>query len=145
VGRASDALVDSQYSIKVLAMAGTWVALRFTSTIDDCYGEEVEKAFDARTGRSYRFYESGLSGDQEICGEGNPNPYSVGRVLLNSFGQLAIALETLTTRHIVGVEPNGAKRRLDSAPAAQIPLASLTLEGHEVRWLDAEGARTASL
>jgi hypothetical protein len=144
-GSAYDEMVDSQYSIVVVAVAGTWVALHLTDGIDACYGEETEKVFDARTGRSYRFYESGFSQDQEICGEGNPNSYTIDRVLLNRFGQLVLSLSDGTTRRIVGIGSSGARRVLDSGAEAQIPPAALQLNGHSVEWVDAGSLRSASL
>jgi hypothetical protein len=131
------------YSIRVLAVSGTWVAIAYRSLVDAHGSEEIDKVSDARSGRSYRFFEAGIpegpgfemleTGDGEI-----------ERVVLNRFGQLAFALNLGVTQ-IYGVEANGAKRLLDSAPKTQIPLASLMIMGHAVRWLDAGVARSAVL
>jgi hypothetical protein len=143
-GVASDALGESQYSIIVLAVAGSWVALEFTNMVDPIADEHIAKAFNAASGRSYRFSEGG-----EVLEPMEDDPYAEGneRVLLNSFGQLALVVDggAVNTRKIVGVEPSGERRVLDSGPPAQIPPASLTLKGHTVQWVDAGSTRTATL
>jgi hypothetical protein len=66
-------------------------------------------------------------------------------VVINKFGQLALALANYDTVQIVGFGSGGARRLLDSGPQAQIPSASLRLEGHTARWLDAGAPRSAAL
>jgi hypothetical protein len=70
---------------------------------------------------------------------------SVERIVLNGSGQLAVALIEEHKCRIVGIEPSGARRVLDSAPEAQIPPASLKLHGHVVQWVDAGSTRSATL
>lgn len=142
-GSAYDATVQRLYSIKVIASAGTWVALDFTSVVDFHGSEEADEVFDARSGRSYRFLEAALPegpGFEDI-----PAPAAVGSVVLNRFGQLALALLEEGKCRILGIEPSGARRVLDSGAVAQIAPSSLKLAGHTVQWVDAGSARSATL
>lgn len=143
-GIASDALHEWNYSVAVLAVAGSWVALEFTSMVDPISDEHVSKVFDAARGKSYRFSEGG-----QLLEPMEEDPYAEGdeRVLLNSFGQLALVVDggVPSARKIVGIESSGRRRVLDSGPPAQIPSASLTLTGHTVQWVDAGSIRTAIL
>jgi hypothetical protein len=143
-GYAYDATVAGNYSIRIVAVAGSWLALDAMSTIDNHTSEEVGKVFDARSGKAYRYFEAASPegpGFEDIPSSGD----SLGRVLLNRFGQLALALLGEGTNRIVGIEPNGARRTLDTGPQAQLPAASLKLEGRTVRWIDAGVARRATL
>lgn len=143
-GYAYDATIGGIYSIRIVAVAGSWVALDAMSTIDYHTSEEVAKVFDARSGRAYRYFQAAFPegpGFEDIPSSGA----SVGRVLLNRFGQLALALLEEGKSQIVGIEPNGVRRTLDSGPQAQLPAASLKLEGHTVQWIDADVARRATL
>ena len=72
-------------------------------------------------------------------------PAAVGRALLNRFGQLALLLLEEGTSRIVGIEPSGSRRTLDSGPQAQLPPASLKLQGHTVGWIHGGVARQAAL
>jgi hypothetical protein len=132
------------YSIQVLAVSGTWVAIAYRSLVDAHGSEEIEKVSDGRSGRSYRFFEAGIPEGPGLemveTGDG-----VVERVVLNRFGQLAFALNLGIITQIFGVEANGAKRLLGSAPTTQIPLASLKIVGHTVEWLDAGAADSAVL
>lgn len=143
-GSASDALRESGYSIAVLAVAGRWVALEFTSTVDPIADEHIAKVVNAADGKSYRFSEGG-----EVLEPMEYNPYAESdvRVLLNSSGQLALIVDGggANTRKVVGVEPSGQRHVLDTGPPAQIPAASLTLQGHNVTWVDDGSTRTATL
>lgn len=95
---------------------------------------------------------SGSSGG--FFAEGFPEPsleaevpqlrFSLQRVVINKFGQLALAVANYDTVQIIGFGSGGAQRLLDSGPQAQIPSASLRLEGHTVHWLDAGAPRSAS-
>jgi hypothetical protein len=143
-GYAYDATIAGNYSIRIAAVAGSWLALDAMSTIDPHTSEEVGKVFDASSGRAYRYFQAASPegpGFEDIPSSGD----SVGRVLLNRFGQLALALLGEGTSRIVGIEPSGARRSLDTGPQAQLPAASLRLEGHTVRWIDAGVARRAKL
>jgi hypothetical protein len=143
-GSAYDATVTGSYSVRIAASAGTWVVLDASNTIDFHGSEEVEKAFDARSGASYRVYEASNPegpGFEEIPSDSA----SLERLLLNRFGQLALVLSEGGNSQIVGVEPNGRRRVLDSAPSAQLPSAALKLEGHTVEWIKAGSARSATL
>jgi hypothetical protein len=143
-GSAYDATITGSYSVQIAATAGTWVVLDVSNTIDFHGSEEVEKVFDARSGASYRFYEA--SNPQGPGFEDVPSDSaSLERLLLNRFGQLALVLSEGGNSRIVGVEPNGRRRVLDSAPSAQLPLAALKLEGHTVEWINAGSARSATL
>jgi hypothetical protein len=132
------------YSIQVLAATGTWVAIAYRSVVDAHVSEVIEKVSDARSGRSYRFFEAGIPEGPGFEGV-ETGDGEVERVVLNRFGQLAFALNLGLTTQILGVETNGAKRLLDTAPTSRIPLASLMIVGHTVRWLDAGVARRAVL
>ena len=143
-GYAYDATVGGTYSVSIVAGAGSWLALDVRSTIDFHTSEEVAKVFDARSGRSYRYYEAGFPegpGFEDIPSQGA----TVGRVLLNRFGQLALALLEEGTCRVVGIEPSGTRRTLDSGPQAQLPAASLKLEGHTLVWIHGGIARRATL
>lgn len=143
-GSAYDATVTGSYSVQIAATAGTWVVLDVSNTIDFHGSEEVEKAFDARSGASYRVYEASNPqgpGFEEIPSDSA----SLERLLLNRFGQLALVLSEGGNSQIVGVEPNGRRRVLDSAPSAQLPSAALKLDGHTVEWMKAGSARSATL
>jgi hypothetical protein len=143
-GSAYDNTVQHDYSIGVIASAGTWVAVSYRSVVDFHGTELVEKVFDARSGRSYRFFEAGIpegQGFEEVPAEGDwPE-----RILINRFGELAVALAGPGTTEILAVRSNGRSRVLDNAPAAQIPLASLTLHGHLAAWTDAGAPRSATI
>jgi hypothetical protein len=131
--------------VSLAASAGQWVALRFVGSLGIA-SLEVGKAVNARTGQKFTYWHSGM-------GPSNGEPDEVLESLqLNELGQLAYAVgvgttgtPTPTTRKIVGVETGGRRKTLDSAPAAQIPSASLKLSGSAVQWLDAGTARSASL
>jgi hypothetical protein len=143
-GSAYDSTVDSLYAIKVLAVAGTWLELEFHSQIDPQISEEIEEVFDAKTGRSYRFFQTAIPEGPALEGTGEDVAVPA-RSLLNRFGQLALALVDGKSTSIVGIEPSGARRVLDSGPESQIPPSSLTLQGHTVQWLDGGTMRSATL
>jgi hypothetical protein len=149
-GYAYNAVADGEshlsygYAVKLLAVAGTWVAISYTSTIDFHGSEEVDKTFNAANGRSYRFFETGIPEGQGFEGIG-PISGEVEHIQLGRSGQIAFALLEERRTQIIGIEPSGARRVLDSAPGAQISVSSLTLEGHTVRWLDAGEPRSATL
>ncbi len=130
----------SGYSVAVSAFAGTWAAIDYRSTVDFHGGEDVLQVTDARSGRAYRIWSEGARFEYQPTAELRPT-----RVLLNRFGQAAVALAKAGTTEIVGFEPDGAARVLDSAPAAQIPVGSLTLTDHDVAWIDSSVRRSASL
>jgi hypothetical protein len=136
--------IAPNYSIRVLAVSGTWVAIAYKSLVDAHGSEEILKVSDARSGASYRFFEAGIPEGPGFEGT-SPSEGEVERVVLNPFGQLAFALGKEGTIQIVGVRRGGARRVLDTAPKAQIPLASLMIAGHTVKWLDATVARNAVL
>jgi hypothetical protein len=143
-GSAYDATITGAYSVEIAATAGAWVVLDASNTIDFHGSEEVEKVFNARSGASYRFYEA--SNPQGPGFEDIPSETpSLERLLLNRFGQLALLLSEGNNSQIVGVESNGRRRVLDSAPSAQLPSAALKLEGHTVEWINAGSARSATL
>lgn len=142
-GSAYDATIQGLYSIKVIALAGTWVALEFTSVIDFHGSEISDEVFDAKSGRSYRFFEAAVPegpGFEDI-----PATAVLGSFVLNRFGQLALALTNEGKAQIVGIEPSGRRRVLDSGPASQLPPASLQLKGHTVQWVDAGITHSATL
>ncbi|HEY7932638.1 MAG TPA: hypothetical protein VID48_02330 [Solirubrobacteraceae bacterium] len=142
-GSAYDATVQRLYSIKVIALAGTWVALDFTSVVDFHGSEETDEVFDAKSGRSYRFFEAALPEGPGF--EGIPASAVLGRFVLNRFGQLVLALIQDGRCRIVGIQPSGARRVLDSGPEALIPSASLKLQGHTVQWVHAGSTRSTTL
>lgn len=149
-GSAYDAVAGGEpifgfaYTIDILAVAGPWVAISYTSTIDYHGREEIDKTFNAANGKSYRFFETGIPEGEGFEGIA-PISGQAEHVQLNRSGQLALALVREGTTEIIGVEANGTQRVLDSAPSTQIPVASITLEGHTVRWVDSGGARSAPL
>jgi hypothetical protein len=142
-GSAYDATIQGLYSIKVIELAGTWVALEFTSVIDFHGSEISDEVFDAKSGRSYRFFEAAVPegpGFEDI-----PATAVLGSFVLNRFGQLALALTNEGKTQIVGIEPSGRRRVLDSGPASQLPPASLQLKGHTVQWVDAGITHSATI
>jgi hypothetical protein len=150
-GAAYDAIADGEprdgtgfaYSVDVVADAGSWVAMSFTSTVDFHGRVLVEKVIDARSGRSYRFFETGLPEGPGF--EEGPIGGQLERVQLNRVGELAFALITDGRTEIVAVSAGGVQQTLDSAPSAQIPTASLVLAGNTIRWVDGGATRSASL
>jgi hypothetical protein len=129
----------SEYSIKVAAKAGSWVALEFDSVLG-VPGEEVGKAFNAANGKSYRYwhYETDpMAKPEEVR--------TLDRVLLNRFGGVALAERKGNTERIVGIEPNGTRHVLDSGPSTQIAPGSLKLAGTKAEWVDGGTTRSASI
>jgi hypothetical protein len=143
-GVAFDETIQSGYSINVVALAGTWIAMSFRNVVDFHGGEEIDKVCDARSGRTYRYFEAGIP-EGPGFEEAPDTSGAVERVRLNRFGQLALALVREGTTEVRGFEPDGARRLLDSARLAQLSPNSLTLQGHTVSWVDAGAARSATL
>ncbi len=143
LGVASDDTSSSAYEVTVLAHAGMWLALDFRNQIGSHTFEEIGKVCQAASGRCYRFFAEGFP-EPSLEAEVPQMRFSLQRVVLNKFGQLALALTNYDTVQIVGFGSGGARRLLDSGPQAQIPPASLRLEGHTVRWLDAGAPRGAA-
>ncbi len=142
-GSAHDATVSGLYSISVIAHAGSWIALDFVSRVDPDSSEEIEKVCDARSGRSYRFFEAGVL---EVPGfESREGESTIERLALNRFGQLALVLSQGAAVRIVAYGPSGVSRTLDTGSPAQIPPSSMKLDGHTVSWTDAGVARSATL
>jgi hypothetical protein len=143
LGVASDDTSSSAYEVTVLARAGMWLALDFRNQIGSHTFEEIGKACQAASGRCYRFFAEGFP-EPSLEAEVQQLRFSLQRVVINEFGQLALALANYDTVQIVGFGSGGARLLLDSGPQAQIPSASLRLEGHTVSWLDAGTPRSAS-
>lgn len=143
VGTAHDETGASLYSVSVIATVGMWMALDFHNQVDPQISEDVDKAFDAGNGRSYRFFEEGIPEGPAL--EGTGAGVELARTVLNRYGQLGLALVDAHRCRIVGVEPSGRRRLLDSGPPTQIPPGSLTLHGHTVGWTDAGVERSATL
>jgi hypothetical protein len=143
LGVAGDDTGSSAYAVTVLGVAGRWLALDFRNQIGAHTFEEIGKACQVASGRCYRFYAEGFP-EPSLEAEVPQLRYSLQRVVINKFGQLAVALANYDTVQIVGFGSGGARRLLDSGPQAQIPPASLQLEGHTVRWLEAGVPRSAA-
>jgi len=143
LGVASDDTGSSAYEVTVLARAGAWLALNFRNQIGSHTSEEIGKACQATSGRCYRFF-AGASPEPSLEAEIPVLRFALEQVLINEFGQMALALANYDTVQIVGCGSGGARVLLDSGPLAQIPSASLRLEGHTVSWLDAGTPRSAS-
>jgi hypothetical protein len=143
-GWAFDETGASLFSVSVDGSAGTWVALTFHSQVDPHGGEEVDKMCNAASGRCYRFYEAPVREGPGF--EEEPSEYwALEGLAVNRYGQLLLALSLQGTTRIVGVQANGARRTLDTAPEASIPPTSLKLNGHSASWTDAGAVRTATL
>jgi hypothetical protein len=143
LGVASDDTGSSAYEVTVLALAGSWLALDFRNQIGSHTFEEIGKACQAASGRCYRFFAEGFP-EPSLEAEVPQLRFSQQRVVINKFGQLALALANYNNVQIIGFGSGGARRLLDSGPQAQIPVASLQLEGHTVHWLDAGAPRSAA-
>jgi hypothetical protein len=143
LGVASDDTSSSAYGVTVLGLAGMWLALDFRNQVGSHTFEEIGKVCQAASGRCYRFFAEGFP-EPSLEAEVPQLRYSLERVVINKLGQLAVALANYDTVQIVGFGSHGARRLLDSGPQAQIPSASLRLEGHTVRWLDGGAPRSAS-
>jgi hypothetical protein len=143
LGVASDDTINSAYEVTVLARTGMWLALDFRNQIGFHTFEEIGKACQAASGRCYRFFAEGFP-EPSLEAEVPQLRFSLQRVVINRFGQLALALANYDTVQIVGFDSGGGRRLLDSGPQAEIPSASLRLEGHTVRWLNAGVPRSAS-
>jgi hypothetical protein len=143
LGVASDDTISSAYAVTVPGSAGMWLALDFRNQIGSHTFEEIGKACQAASGRCYRFFAEG-GPEPSLEAEVPQLRFSLQRVVINEFGQLALALANYSTVQIVGFGSGGARLLLDSGPQSQIPSASLRLEGHTVRWLDAGAQRSAA-
>jgi hypothetical protein len=143
LGWASDDTHISAYEVTVLARAGMWLALDFRNQIGSHTFEEIGKACQAATGHCYRFFAEGFP-EPSLEAEVPQLRFSLEGVVINEFGQLAMALANYDTVQIVGFDSGGARLLLDSGPTAQIPPASLRLEGHTVSWLDGGTLRSAA-
>ncbi len=143
LGVASDDTSSSAYQVQVLGLAGMWLALDFRNQIGSHTFEEIGKACQAASGRCYRFFAEGFP-EPSLEAEVPQLRFSLQRVVINRFGQLALALANYDSVQIVGFGSGGARRLLDSGPQALIPPASLRLEGHTVRWLDGGAPRSAA-
>ncbi len=142
-GSAHDATGSGLYSISVIAHAGSWMALDFVSRVDPDSSEEIEKVCDARSGRSYRFFEAGVL---EVPGfEPREGQSAIERLALNRFGELALALSDGAAVRIIAYGSSGVSRTLDAGSPAQIPASSMKLDGQTVSWTDAGVARSATL
>lgn len=119
LGVASDDTIDSAYEVTVLALGGMWLALDFRNQIGSHTFEEIGKACQAASGRCYRFFAEGFP-DPSLEAEVPQLRFSLQRVAINKFGQLALALANYDTVQIVGFGSGGARRLLDSGPQAQI-------------------------
>jgi hypothetical protein len=143
LGVASDDTISSAYGVTVLAHAGKWLALDFRNQIGAHSFEEIGKACQAASGRCYRFFAEG-GPEPSLEAEVPQLRFWLQRTVINNSGQLALALANYDTVQIVGFGSGGARRLLDSGPQTQIPSASLQLEGHTVRWLDAGALRSTA-
>ncbi len=143
LGVASDDTISSSYDVTELGLAGLWVALDFRNQIGSHTFEEIGKACQTATGRCYRFFAEG-GPEPSLEAEVPQLRFALQRVVINKFGQLALALANYDTVQIVGFGSGGAQRLLDSGSQEQIPAASLRLEGDTVRWLDAGVPRSAA-
>jgi hypothetical protein len=144
-GAASSTTDDGDFSIQVVGTAGKWVAIRFASSVGAA-GDEADKAINASSGKSYRFWQEseGLGGEIGEVG------HVVERIELDGSGQVALAVAEqhegkTVAMQILAVDPNGSRRVLDSAPAAQLQASSLQLNGSSVQWVDAGTRRSATL
>jgi hypothetical protein len=134
--------------IAVVAGAGEWVVLRFESETGEAFGES-ESAANALTGKHFQFWSIGGG-----MGSFDGSPLEV--VQLDAQGRLALILGVegtptnegeqgpIVKRKVVGVEANGKRKLLDTAPTASIPTSSLKLVGGVVHWTDAGVERTAA-
>jgi len=135
-------------AIAVVSGAGKWVVLRFGYVIGEASGES-ESAVNAVTGKRFQFWSS--SG-----GMGSFDGSLLEAVQLDAQGRLALILGVAgtpknegelaptVTRKVVGVEANGKRKVLDTAPTASIPTSSLKLVAGVVHWTDAGVERTAA-
>jgi hypothetical protein len=126
--------------ITVVTGAGSWVALRYEGVIGNGFGQS-ESAINSANGRSFRYWLGG-------GGEGSYFGSSLEAVVLNARGQLALITGVegkpqvegepgpTVTRKVIGVESNGKRTVLDTAPTASIPTSSLKLVGSTARWSD---------
>lgn len=133
-----------EYAIDVEAVVGDWVALSFNETFGVA-STRSDRLVNAKTGKSFRYFHA-------LYGPGEPSEEvaRVQRTLLSAGGQLALYVlvergGTPLRAEVIGFTPSGSRRVLDNAPVAQIPAASLTLNGAAVGWTDSGEARTATL
>ena len=145
-GAASSTTDDGDFSIGVVGTSGKWVAIRFASSVGAA-GDEIDKAIDASSGKSYRFWQE----SQGLGGEPGEVGHLVERIDLNASGQVALAVaeeregKTVAVQ-ILAVDPSGGRRRAghrSSRSAARL-LAS-SLNGSSVQWVDAGTQRSATL
>ncbi len=138
-GQTSGLTSGFEFAVSVATTAGSWVALHFDSA-QGVAGEEVGKAFNASNGKSYRYWyylTSPTAKPEEVR--------FLDRVLLDPFGDVALAEHQGDTERIVAFAPNGKRHVLDSGARARIPSGSLTLSGRKVQWLDGGVTRRASV
>lgn len=143
VGSASE-----ESSISVVTGAGEWVVLRFDS-VEGLGESESESAADALNGKHFEFW-------RRSGGEGSYSGDVLEAVKLDSQGRVVLItgvagaappeqeVGSTVTRKVIGVEPNGKRKLLDTAPTASIPTSSLQLLAGVVHWTDAGVERTAA-
>ena len=132
--------IENPPTIAVVTGAGNWVALRYEGAIGNGFSES-ESAVNSANGKSFRYWKAG-------GGEGSYFGSSLEAVVLNAHGQLVLITGVegksqiegepgpTVTRKVVGVEANGKRTVLDTAPTASIPTSSLRLIGSTVHWSD---------
>lgn len=135
--------------IVVVTSTGSWVALRYEGVIGNGFSES-ESAIDSVNGKSFRYWRAG-------GGEGSYFGSQLEAVILNAHGQLALITGVegkpheegepgpTVTRKVIGVEANGKRTVLDTAPTASIPTSSLKLVGGTVGWSDSGVEHSAML
>jgi hypothetical protein len=134
LGYATDASHGESYEVTLRGVAGTWLLLDFRNQTDPHTYEEIDKACDATSGRCYRAWVESYP-EPALEAEVPVMRLSPQRILINQFGQVAEALANYNETQIVAFGSGGALSVLDTGPSAQLPPASLQLEGHTVRWL----------
>ncbi len=143
-GWAFDETIEALYSVKVIASAGSWVAIQFSSQVDFHGGEELGKMCNARNGHCFHFFHAFTYGGTEFEEAAAEQPF-LAAVAVNPFGEMLLAETLKGTTHVVGVGSDGSESILDSSPAASIPPSSLKLVGREASWIDGGTVRRARL
>jgi hypothetical protein len=118
--------------------AGAWAVVYTTASNQDGTDRTVAVR-DVRSGRSHNVFSSRCVFDD--C-QGQP---ALSVVRINDSGQSVTAMTNEGGVWLVAASSTGAERTLEAAPAAELAVASVGLEGSTVRWVRNGVPRSAEI
>lgn len=136
--------VDEADTLRLTKPAGTYV-LRTTSSGANTFTIEAGDVVDLVSGvaNGFMYYFDDQSGDPQDDALPSSEPLST---VLSPTGVFGGVFDTDASEHLVmGLTPLGARRDLDTAPAASIPPSSLAVDGATVSWTNAGAPKTAAV